>query len=370
MIQIKPNEGIEQEYWEKINPRNKDTRSGYKGYSKNPKSLIWRIAEPLQNVCKYTPYHEFLHFLLEQDPKGEYFRLKKIIKSTPRELIEVIDECESKREKLGLKKFAYELSDKQKKKDEYKGVVELHKIFNYESFQKKDGYWFTGELIKANTCAYCNRQYTLTVGSGAKGDKYGSPQLDHFYDKAVYPYLALSLYNLVPSCSSCNGPSGKGKKKKKGDEPTFTIEKNIHPYLEGYDDDARFEIQIKDVASFYGDASKDIGVKLAISRDCDDAKKDRIINNKGVFALDAAYTQHQDVAKELLQKRNMSDGKYLKELQKTYSNWHLSTADAYRLAFGNFYDKDEFIKRPLAKFTRDLAEQLQLILPKKKQEDK
>lgn len=66
----------------------------------------------------------------------------------------------------------------------------------------------------------------------------------------------------------------------------------------------------------------------------------------------------------------MSDGKYLKELQKTYSNWHLSTADAYRLAFGNFYEKDEFIKRPLAKFTRDLAEQLQLILPKKKQEDK
>lgn len=29
-------------------------------------------------------------------------------------------------------------------------------------------------------------------------------QFDHFYDKSDYPYLSMSLYNLIPSCSSCN----------------------------------------------------------------------------------------------------------------------------------------------------------------------
>lgn len=335
MIQIKPNKGIEQEYWKKVKKH----------------GLVERLLVAIRSESQKQPLKRFFACLLRNDCKY----LKHLILGTPHQLSRFIKLIDS-----FLKKHNIEVSYDNENK------IPLKNVFNYTSFKNNHGYWFTSKLIKTNTCAYCNRQYTLTVGSGATGDKYGSPQLDHFYDKGDHPYLALSLYNLVPSCGTCNGSSGKGKP----GVDKFSVEKNIHPYIEGYDDDARFEIQIKDVASFYGDASKDIGVKLAISRDCDDAKKDRITKNKGVFALDAAYTQHQDIAKELLQKRNMSDGKYLKELQKTYSNWHLSTADAYQLAFGNFYEKDEFIKRPLAKFTRDLAEQLQLILPKKKQEDK
>ena len=34
-------------------------------------------------------------------------------------------------------------------------------------------------------------------------------ELDHFYCKEKYPYLALTRENLVPSCSVCNGEGGK-----------------------------------------------------------------------------------------------------------------------------------------------------------------
>lgn len=48
-----------------------------------------------------------------------------------------------------------------------------------------------------NTCVYCN----ATEGT-----------LDHFYDKATYPFLCTSFFNLAPCCSSCNGPGKKGNK--------------------------------------------------------------------------------------------------------------------------------------------------------------
>ena len=67
-------------------------------------------------------------------------------------------------------------------------------------------------LVKAvniDTCPYCNRQ---TVGfvelrkieNGRIVTKSLKGQLDHFYNKELYPYLAISRNNLVPSCASCN----------------------------------------------------------------------------------------------------------------------------------------------------------------------
>ena len=34
-------------------------------------------------------------------------------------------------------------------------------------------------------------------------------QFDHFYNKSKYPLLAISFYNLVPVCGTCNHTKGK-----------------------------------------------------------------------------------------------------------------------------------------------------------------
>ncbi len=50
------------------------------------------------------------------------------------------------------------------------------------------------------------------------------PTLDHYYDKDSYPHLALTLYNLIPSCYSCNS-NLKGRK-------DFSENKHLHPLFD------------------------------------------------------------------------------------------------------------------------------------------
>ena len=80
------------------------------------------------------------------------------------------------------------------------------------------------ERLKIRTCPYCNRNYTFTVksSSSAAGKKFTTrPEFDHFYCKSKHPLLALSFYNLVPSCSVCN--HGKA-----------TDDIGINPYFDGF----------------------------------------------------------------------------------------------------------------------------------------
>lgn len=114
------------------------------------------------------------------------------------------------------------------------------KIFKYgalnykKSCQKEStAYWLQRQL-GVKVCPYCNRMYTTTLF----GEEKIRPDFDHFYPKSKYPYLAVSLFNLIPSCSMCN--------KKKGDkaEVIYENEENrnlsiIYPYDESFDEPQR-----------------------------------------------------------------------------------------------------------------------------------
>jgi hypothetical protein len=86
----------------------------------------------------------------------------------------------------------------------------LRETFNYGRFSIKSGKWNAYDLCKLSrlrTCPYCNHAYAFTLQVFKRGFR---PTLDHFYCKKEYPHLALSLNNLIPSCSTCNS-SLKGK---------------------------------------------------------------------------------------------------------------------------------------------------------------
>lgn len=96
------------------------------------------------------------------------------------------------------------------------------RVFNYSAFTDKDANeWSAYKLCQKSAygiCPYCNQAFAFTVV-----DVGGSfrPTLDHFFPKAEYPYLALSLYNLVPSCYTCNS-NLKGAK-------DFFLTQHLHP---------------------------------------------------------------------------------------------------------------------------------------------
>ena len=87
-------------------------------------------------------------------------------------------------------------------------------IFDYDAFSKDRTGWGAYALCSAarhKVCPYCHIRTTATVARDTDNAGY-RPQLDHYYDKARYPFLALSLGNLVPCCGTCNGPGMKHNK--------------------------------------------------------------------------------------------------------------------------------------------------------------
>lgn len=65
--------------------------------------------------------------------------------------------------------------------------------------EKEDTAYWLQRRLGLRTCPYCNANYTRASAKGRfRAD------LEHFFPKSKYPYLSVTLYNLFPSCHTCN----------------------------------------------------------------------------------------------------------------------------------------------------------------------
>jgi hypothetical protein len=205
----------------------------------------------------------------------------------------------------------------------------------YKAMRDEYGYWLF-EKLDIKVCPYCNRHYTFTIN---KNNKKISPQLDHFYPKSIYPYLALSFYNLIPSCSVCNHV----KLEKKID---------IHPYTNSFhENNCHFQI---------------VGKQNGASNTLDWLLKNEIKvhftgDNKNieVFALKELYNEHIDYVEEILNKVQAYNKGYYNSLIKGYK-LGAQPVEIDRLIFGTYLEDAEHEKRPLSKLTKDILDQIGL----------
>lgn len=106
-------------------------------------------------------------------------------------------------------------------------ILDCKQLFNYGRFSDKSAKgWNAYALCKSSKyrmCPYCQQAPAVTIFRD-RDSKAFRPTLDHFYAQHKYPYLALSLYNLIPSCHICN-TSLKGN-----------IDFYLHPHLHPYED--------------------------------------------------------------------------------------------------------------------------------------
>ncbi|MFA8434983.1 MAG: hypothetical protein ACEPOZ_10750 [Marinifilaceae bacterium] len=242
--------------------------------------------------------------------------------------------------------------------DQVKHCLEL--IFNYDAFVKTgfdqvngtiwNNYSLT-QVLDLSVCPYCNRSWVVTVENN--GSKLTNPQLDHFFSKTDYPLLRLSFYNLIPSCETCNS-------RLKG-AVEFSIQNNLHPYIEGYGEEGKFHSIAYDYESAIGIASN-YEIFLETADPLRSEKNDRIRENHKVFKIDEIYNSHGDIVSELYRKKSNSNDKYLEILANQFPAANLTKGELYRMAFGNYYKENDFKKRPFAKLTKDIAEQLNLIV--------
>lgn len=230
----------------------------------------------------------------------------------------------------------------------------VRKIFDYEGWfvaNEPSSYYSAYHLatyIGLRSCVYCNRTYTV---SQFKIDKEGQisklirPHFDHWFPKENYPLLALSFFNLIPSCSICNS-SVKGRKE-------FSLSKYIHPYVDNVVDSIVF--------SYSHDVSIDslkIEV-LAINSDID--LEQRINNTLKDFFLEEMYNAHHPELRDLLDVKKAYSENYLKSLKESFPGAKLSDDEIYRMVFGTEFNSFDFHKRPFSKFKYDILKELRVI---------
>lgn len=84
----------------------------------------------------------------------------------------------------------------------------LYHLFVDEGFNKLPKEHII-RAVNIDACPYCNRgdagdAVEMKEIDGVQKEVHNKGNLDHFYAKEYYPYLAITLTNLVPSCPTCN----------------------------------------------------------------------------------------------------------------------------------------------------------------------
>lgn len=235
----------------------------------------------------------------------------------------------------------------QKARDKYKNLmVKLYDAFtDWESGKGKSIAYYFFEELNIRTCPYCNRQYTFTLHmSNAKT----SPEYDHFYDKADYPVLAVSFYNLVPSCHTCNHVKGRRKTAK------------LNPYFKGFD--SKFYLYDKNDTNKRLNAAEmlvkgDGELKLKMENDSINADEQ---GNIETFGLKGLYDMHNDYVKELLEKAAAYDRTAREQLADAFQKRGYTPDQVYDFVWGKYLDDAHLENRPLSKVTHDLLEQLEI----------
>ncbi|MCT7573983.1 hypothetical protein N5U00_01465 [Aliarcobacter butzleri] len=203
--------------------------------------------------------------------------------------------------------------------------------------------------LDVKVCPYCNRNYILNFQK--KGKENATAQLDHFFDKKKYPYLAISIYNLVPSCGTCN-------------QRKSTIEETIfYPYNESFNNSVKFSLKgiksrdelIKENLDFFDEKRIELDYKILNN-------KDKVERHIEVFNIKNLYNEHKDIVSELLQKKVIYSDDYLESLLDEYEGTLFKNReDLLRLITGGYIDDTDINKRPLSKLIKDISEELDLI---------
>jgi len=279
--------------------------------------------------------------------------ISKLVNMPADKLEGYIDLIEKHFPQLAVDRAAKELNPQANVSDLYKCIQKSFSNFGYDSDK------FPAEELMNDldltVCPYCNRNFIKSIQvrqNGAGKDIFVKGQLDHFYPRSLYPYLAICKHNLVPSCPSCNGASGKH------DDNTRT-KGVVNPYLLADSNGLKFKMAIT------GKGFADLRTcAQAISIDVDCTANPALANNEAIFHLKKLYATHTDYAAEVYYKSILRTPQaYKKYIGKKMlaHGMKYNDADFERLLLGTYTQEEDYHKRPLSKFCADIARQRKLI---------
>jgi hypothetical protein len=341
---------IAEQHWEKL----KHEKTNRKG------NLVYGRYSIIKRVEAYRTNTDGSQIFFNDLADNGYSLLKKIILGKPQELKNIIDLFETNFANGRYPPLTQIVNGASQPSIFSKYVQD---VFNYGGFSKKRRYWCAYdlcEIVGIDVCPYCNRNYTFTLK--AKDNGVVRPELDHFLPKNEFPYLALSFYNLIPSCHICNSNL-------KHAHP-FDLENYLHPYLMSLDEVVRFSIKFKNktilkkedllkhygVGFFYGD-NKAFQIVMK-SRTTHKAHLKKALRNIRVFRIRELYNRHKDLVQEIIQSTFIYNEGYIQSLLDDYKGLLFrNREDVLRHITRNYPDPAQMPNRPFSKLSKDIYEE-------------
>lgn len=222
---------------------------------------------------------------------------------------------------------------------EFEGAIAiLSDVFSYDLLEGDPRH----ELLTAMhipVCPYCNRQYITHYEEDRKNRI--TADLDHFYCKSKYPYLALSVYNFVPSCQICNS--------------RFKLARDFYgaPHLYPYEQNpaSRMTFELADAQLLIDDNAWNNATSPVLNiRFIGEAAT----NSNKTFHLDEIYQVHKDYIHEIVQKSKIYTDKRVESLLSDFPDLFQTEQDVRAVVYGQYLDEKDAYKRPLAKLTQDI----------------
>jgi hypothetical protein len=210
------------------------------------------------------------------------------------------------------------------------------------------GVWFAKQM-NIKVCPYCNAQNTILTNKDF-GNEILKFQFDHFFPKSEFPYLSISLYNLIPSCANCNITKS---------SKSLNLNEHYHPYEMDFANLAKFKLSYNpDPLLLTVNNIKNQNLEIDFISNFNDplniiGKHNELYHIKGV------YNRYNDVAEELLITSIIYTSKLAKMHLKIKGLFN-NEEDYFRYVIRNYPYQKDILKRPLAKFTQDISKQLKL----------
>ena len=189
--------------------------------------------------------------------------------------------------------------------------------------------------IGVYVCPYCNRNYIYNAATQR------TAQIDHFFPKDRYPIFALSFYNLVPSCATCN----------------HIKSDSVLDLFSPYDRTLRYDTFQFDA---YPVSYIDFKIELKAT-DAKDGKAADALNN--TLELAKLYEHHSYIATDLYKKALMYTDAHLNILLQEFMKmpFHYSHAEFTRFILNYYGEDSDFLKIALSKATKDIAQQFGIL---------
>ncbi|MEA5405145.1 hypothetical protein VB776_19575 [Arcicella sp. DC2W] len=191
-----------------------------------------------------------------------------------------------------------------------------------------------------------NNKQKINIENFVLKDEHSHFTLDHVLNKAKHPISALSLYNFVPCCYSCNSKF-KGKKELINEVNEAILSPTYSNF--SFHEHSSFKILLNSkVADFKGiKKNEDFVVVVEFLENADKYKK-----YLEVFKLKGRYKSHKHIALELINKSQDYSDTQIEEISKLVNR---PVALIKSDIFGKNIFEGTLEDNPFTKYSRDIA---------------